>query len=163
MKNSMTVGPMLAVAAIAFALADAAFAQSMPDASSPDAAATTTTTTATPSTATRPRDSGQGAQAPPPSIDAEAAPSASIGSTGLDRSDSANVAFAKLDVADHPFLTRDDVAQLPGFGDAFAQADHDGDGRLDRSEFVDAWSYYVSQAIAETTTTTTTSSVTPIR
>jgi len=169
MNPSTNLRPTLAVFAMALGLLNTAFAQSAPDTSSanaPDATATTTTTTTTTAAAPGLADSdaptqaaGTSAAAQGPESSAEAAPSpaGAIGSTGIDRADSANAAFSKLDAADRGFVSRADTAQLPGFGDAFAQADHDGDGRLDRTEFIDAWSAYVARALsAETTVTTTT-------
>lgn len=51
-------------------------------------------------------------------------------------------AFHKLDPDNKGYVTRDDVAQLPDFESAFAQADQNHDGRLNASEFNSAWAIY---------------------
>jgi len=51
-------------------------------------------------------------------------------------------AFHKLDQDNKGYVTRDDVAQMPGFESAFAQADQNRDGRLNASEFNSAWAIY---------------------
>jgi hypothetical protein len=134
MKSRSTFGPTLALAAIAAGFGAAVLAQSTVDTAA-DTSAQTTVTVTTPS-----------------SID----PNATIGSTGLTRADSANAAFGKLDPQSRGFLSRSDLRQLPDFGNAFAQADRDADGRLDRTEFTDAWSYYVDQGASAGETTTVT-------
>ena len=51
-------------------------------------------------------------------------------------------AFGKLDAANRGYVTLDDVRQLSGFETAFRQADQNGDGRLNLSEFNTAWGIY---------------------
>ncbi len=51
-------------------------------------------------------------------------------------------AFNKLDSENKGYVTRQDVQQLDGFGNAFAQADQNHDGRLNASEFNSAWASY---------------------
>jgi Ca2+-binding EF-hand superfamily protein len=51
-------------------------------------------------------------------------------------------AFHKLDPDNKGYVTRDDIAQLPDFASAFAQADQNRDGRLNASEFNSAWAIY---------------------
>jgi len=50
-----------------------------------------------------------------------------------------------LDTNKRGFLTREDVAKLPGFESAFRQADQNGDGRLSLGEFDSAWIIYTRQ------------------
>lgn len=54
------------------------------------------------------------------------------------QTDSAIVAFQKLDTSNQGYVTRSDIAQLPGFV-AFDAADRNRDGRLDVGEFERAW------------------------
>jgi hypothetical protein len=54
------------------------------------------------------------------------------------QTDSAIVVFHKLDTSNRGYLTRSDVAQLPGYV-AFDEADTNHDGRLDTDEFQRAW------------------------
>lgn len=51
-------------------------------------------------------------------------------------------AFKKLDPGARGYVSKDDVAQLPGFDAAFQRADADKDGKLSPSEFNQAWSIY---------------------
>jgi hypothetical protein len=51
-------------------------------------------------------------------------------------------AFTKLDAGNRGYITLDDVRQLEGFESAFRQADQNGDGRLNASEFNSAWAIY---------------------
>jgi hypothetical protein len=51
-------------------------------------------------------------------------------------------AFTKLDAASRGYVTLEDVRQLDGFESAFRQADQNGDGRLNASEFNSAWGTY---------------------
>ena len=51
-------------------------------------------------------------------------------------------AFTKLDAGSRGYVTLDDVRQLAGFESAFRQADQNGDGRLNASEFNSAWGAY---------------------
>lgn len=59
-----------------------------------------------------------------------------------DRGDTAEIAFAKLDVAQRGFVTIVDVFPLEGFDGAFLRADANADGRLDVIEFERAWRIY---------------------
>jgi hypothetical protein len=54
-------------------------------------------------------------------------------------------AFDKLTAGKREFVTRADVAGLPGFDSAFEQADADHDGRLTQDEFNTAWTIYTRQ------------------
>ncbi|MEO5700172.1 MAG: EF-hand domain-containing protein [Casimicrobiaceae bacterium] len=54
-------------------------------------------------------------------------------------------AFAKLDSANKGFVTREDSAQLDGFGKIFDQSDQNHDGRLNESEFNAAWILFTRQ------------------
>ena len=54
-------------------------------------------------------------------------------------------AFDKLTEGKREFVTRADVAGLPGFDSAFEQADADHDGRLTQDEFNTAWTIYSRQ------------------
>ena len=51
-------------------------------------------------------------------------------------------AFTKLDAGNRGYVTLEDVRQLDGFETAFRQADQNGDGRLNASEFNSAWGAY---------------------
>jgi hypothetical protein len=62
------------------------------------------------------------------------------------RAELASSAFTKLDGASRGYLTVEDVRQLEGFESAFRQADQNGDGRLNQSEFNSAWSAYTGNA-----------------
>ena len=55
------------------------------------------------------------------------------------RAELASSAFTKLDAASRGYVTLEDVRQLEGFESAFRQADANGDGRLNASEFNSAW------------------------
>ena len=48
-------------------------------------------------------------------------------------------AFTKLDTGSRGYVTLEDVRQLQGFESAFRDADQNGDGRLNASEFNSAW------------------------
>jgi len=58
------------------------------------------------------------------------------------RAELPNSAFTKLDAGSRGYVTLDDVRQLEGFETAFRQADQNGDGRLNASEFNSAWGVY---------------------
>ncbi len=58
------------------------------------------------------------------------------------RAELAGSAFAKLDARSRGYLTLEDLRQLEGFESAFRQADQNGDGRLNASEFNSAWGAY---------------------
>lgn len=53
-------------------------------------------------------------------------------------------AFVKLDANQRGYLTREDTLPLAGFEEAFRVGDRNGDGRLDSSEFHEAWTRYSS-------------------
>lgn len=56
--------------------------------------------------------------------------------------DSADTAFKKLDRAAKGYITFDDVASLPDFATAFANADSSHLGRLNLTAFTQAWTAY---------------------
>ena len=58
------------------------------------------------------------------------------------RAELASSAFTKLDAGNRGYVTPEDVRQLEGFESAFRQADQNGDGRLNASEFNSAWGAY---------------------
>ena len=57
--------------------------------------------------------------------------------------------FTDLDRDGDGFVTRNEAADLAGFGSAFAEADDDGDGRLDADEFVKAQSLHERRQIGK--------------
>jgi len=69
-----------------------------------------------------------------------------IGGVTPNRAELASSAFTKLDGANRGYLTLEDVRQLDGFESAFKQADQNGDGRLNQSEFNSAWSAFTGNA-----------------
>ena len=69
-----------------------------------------------------------------------------IGGVTPNRAELASSAFTKLDAASRGYLTVEDVRQLNGFESAFRQADQNGDGRLNQSEFNSAWSAFTGNA-----------------
>jgi hypothetical protein len=69
-----------------------------------------------------------------------------IGGVTPNRAELAGSAFGKLDAGHRGYVTLDDARQLDGFANAFRQADQNGDGRLDASEFDAAWSLYTGNA-----------------
>lgn len=159
MSSQRMLRSKFAVFSVALAFAGVAFAQTAADnasAGSPPSTSTTTTTT-TVELPSVPATSAPEVTAPAVTTTTSQTtidPSA-IGSTSLTRLDTTNTAFEKL-APDRAFLTPADVAALPGFGDAFAKADRDGDGRLDRTEFSDAWAYYIGQGASAPSATTST-------
>jgi hypothetical protein len=56
--------------------------------------------------------------------------------------DSADTAFKKLDRAAKGYVTYDDVASLPDFATAFANADSSHLGRLNLTAFTQVWTAY---------------------
>jgi hypothetical protein len=58
------------------------------------------------------------------------------------KTESPTSAFKKLDPAAKGYVSKDDVAQLPGFDTAFQRADADKDGKLSPTEFNQAWAIY---------------------
>jgi len=69
-----------------------------------------------------------------------------IGGVTPNRAELASSAFTKLDGGSRGYLTVEDVRQLDGFESVFKQADQNGDGRLNQSEFNSAWSAYTGNA-----------------
>lgn len=59
------------------------------------------------------------------------------------RSETATAAFAKLDANNRGHVTKEEVSQLQGFN--FQGADKNNDGKLDATEFKDAWAPYASK------------------
>jgi hypothetical protein len=111
-----------------------------------------------PSAAKRPVDSRTGAaddrapssSATPPRSDALVPGSSNAVGGGVpamsgvtpNRAELPSSAFTKLDAGNKGHVTLDDVRQLEGFDTAFRQADQNGDGRLNASEFNTAWGVY---------------------
>ena len=58
------------------------------------------------------------------------------------KSETASSAFEKLDAAHDGYVTKEQAGKLSGFNAAFAQADKDKDGKLNRDEFQAAWAIY---------------------
>ena len=56
------------------------------------------------------------------------------------KTDSASSAFNKLSTKHPGYVSSEDVAKLPGFD--FKSADKNNDGKLDQSEFNEAWTKY---------------------
>ena len=80
-----------------------------------------------------------------PSMNGTHSQSGGITSIAPSKSELSSSAFEKLDVNKRGFVTRADVAQLPGFDSAFRQADGNNDGRLSQDEFQRAWALYGQQ------------------
>ena len=59
------------------------------------------------------------------------------------KADSADTAFKKLDRAGKGYVTWEDIAGLPDFATAFANADSTHLGRLNLVGFTQAWTVYV--------------------
>ena len=153
-----------AAVAVAFALCGGALAQSSSDAGTSTDAATSNgaSTVALPtvpatSAATAPTSPAGG---PASTMQMPNDANTAIGSTSVVRSDSANEAFEKL-AHGNAFLSPADVNGMPGFGGAFAQADRDHDGRLDRTEFTHAWSSYDEATNTASSTPTDAAAVNP--
>ena len=62
----------------------------------------------------------------------------------LDRADSAEAAFQKLDAEGKGYIAHADVNLMPEFDDAFRAHDADRDGNLTQREFRNAWQSYTS-------------------
>ena len=60
------------------------------------------------------------------------------------KTDSAETAFKKLDRSGKGYVTWDDIAGLPDFATAFANADSTHLGRLNLVGFTQAWSAYIA-------------------
>ena len=56
------------------------------------------------------------------------------------RTESGSSAFTKLDMTKRGYLNAEDVSKLQGFN--FKNADKNGDGKLDTTEFNTAWTSY---------------------
>ena len=85
---------------------------------------------------------------PPPSpLGTNSALGTNPGTTGIvpSKSELSSSAFDMLDTSKRGFVTREDVAKLPGFDSAFQQADENKDGRLSLGEFDRAWMIYSQQ------------------
>ena len=65
-----------------------------------------------------------------------------MGGVTPNRAELPGSAFTKLDGAGRGYLLPEDVRQLQGFDSAFREADQNGDGRLNASEFNKAWGIY---------------------
>ena len=84
--------------------------------------------------------SGATPSAPPatPATSDAKAPMAQSGAPG--RTESGPSAFTKLDMKHRGYLETEDVSKLEGFN--FKNADKNGDGKLDATEFNAAWATY---------------------
>lgn len=56
--------------------------------------------------------------------------------------ETADSAFAKLDAGKKGYLTREDTKVLENFGEAFNEADADGNRQLEPMEFMHGWETY---------------------
>jgi hypothetical protein len=81
----------------------------------------------------------------PPSQMSPAAGAATTAGVVPSKQEIPAMAFDKLDPGKRGFVTRADVAHLPGFESAFQQADENNDGRLSQDEFARAWAIYSLQ------------------
>jgi hypothetical protein len=63
----------------------------------------------------------------------------------INRSDSADAAFQKMDVEGKGYLGEEDINALPDFDGAFKANDADQDGTLTAQEFRNAWQSYTGQ------------------
>jgi hypothetical protein len=63
----------------------------------------------------------------------------------IERSDSAEAAFQKMDVDGKGYIGEDEIHALPDFGDAFKANDANQDGTLTADEFRNAWRSYTGQ------------------
>ena len=68
---------------------------------------------------------------------------ASADSSVPSKTDSADEAFKKLDKSAKGYVTWEDIADLPDFATAFANADSTHLGRLNLVGFTQAWTAYV--------------------
>ena len=77
--------------------------------------------------------------------DSNAPPATTDASSSLpSKTDSADAAFSKLDTSGKGYVTWQDVAGLPDFAPAFANADSTHLGRLNLVGFTKAWTAYVA-------------------
>ena len=58
------------------------------------------------------------------------------------KQETADSAFAKLDIGKKGYLTLADTKVLPGFEQVFASSDTDHDNKLTPAEFIPAWQAY---------------------
>jgi len=63
---------------------------------------------------------------------------AGIAAHAAEQGDRPNPEFTRLDVNHDRYLSREETANIEGFGQAFIEADDNGDGRLDAAEFIKA-------------------------
>jgi hypothetical protein len=124
-------------AAVAATFTGEAFAQASSSTGSP--AGTSSPASAGSRAPASTQATGQGKVAVPPPASAITGGVPAMGGVTPNRAELASSAFTKLDAASRGYLTIEDVRQLNGFESAFRQADRDGDGRLNASEFNAAW------------------------
>ena len=63
----------------------------------------------------------------------------------IERSDSAEAAFQKMDVDGKGYIGEDEINALPDFSNAFRTNDADQDGTLTAEEFRNAWRSYTGK------------------
>ena len=73
---------------------------------------------------------------------AQAGTTSSDAQVGVTQRQTDNAAFTKLDADRDGFLSRGEVRHLKGYGEAFTEADRDGDGRLNPTETITAHQLY---------------------
>lgn len=135
---ALVSGALVAGSAVAQSASPAA-----PSAAPPSVNAGTAPPMAAPPTPGMPSSTTPGTATP--SMNGTNSQSGAITSIAPSKSELSSSAFEKLDVNKRGFITRADVAQLPGFDSAFRQADANNDGRLSQDEFQRAWALYGQQ------------------
>jgi hypothetical protein len=152
-KHSLRT-PLLVVAMSGALVASSAFAQSAGTSTPSPTQPSIGVGTAAPPSPSSAASTGVGTTPPPSPVGTNSnvltSPSGLGTSTNTigtvpNKSELTSSAFDMLDTSKRGFVTRDDVAKLPGFDSAFQQADENNDGRLSESEFARAWIAYSRQ------------------